>query len=108
MFNTFKTSKQKGTQNIKIPKELKSILTKYIKLIGDKSDYLLFNNKYEKLSTPNFTLRLNKIFGKKVSVNMLRHIYLSEKHRDNLAEMKNDFDQMGSSMKQSATHIKND
>jgi len=109
VFNTFKTSKQKGTQTIKIPKELKSILTKYIKLISDKSDYLLFNNKYEQLSTPNFTLRLNKIFGnKKVSVNMLRHIYLSEKHADNLKDMKQDFESMGSSLQQSNVYIKND
>jgi hypothetical protein len=108
IFNTFKTSKQKGTQTIKIPKQLKSILSKYIKLIADKSDYLIFNNKYQQLSTPNFTLRLNKIFGKKVSVNMLRHIYLSEKHADNLKEMQQDFKDMGSSMKQSATYIKND
>lgn len=109
VFNTFKTSKQKGTQTIKIPKQLKSILTKYIKLISDKSDYLIFNNKFQQLSTPNFTLRLNKIFGnKKVSVNMLRHIYLSEKHADNLADMKKDFADMGSSLKQSAVYIKND
>jgi hypothetical protein len=109
VFNTFKTSKQKGTQTIKIPKQLKSILTKYIKLISDKSDYLIFNNKFQQLSTPNFTLRLNKIFGnKKVSVNMLRHIYLSEKHADNLKEMKEDFESMGSSLKQSNVYIKND
>ena len=108
VFNTYKTSTQKGQQTIKIPKELKSLLTKYIKLISDKSDYLLFNNKIEQLSIPNFTLRLNKIFGKKVSVNMLRHIYLSEKHADNLKEMKDDFAKMGSSLKQSNTYIKND
>jgi len=108
VFNTYKTSSQKGQQTIKIPKELKSLLTKYIKLISDKSDYLLFNNKIQQLSIPNFTLRLNKIFGKKVSVNMLRHIYLSEKHADNLAEMKDDFAKMGSSLNQSNTYIKND
>lgn len=108
VFNTYKTSSQKGQQTIKIPKELKSLLTKYIKLISDKSDYLLFNNKIQQLSIPNFTLRLNKIFGKKVSVNMLRHIYLSEKHADNLKEMKEDFAKMGSSLKQSNTYIKND
>jgi hypothetical protein len=108
IFNTFKTSTQKGTQTIKIPKQLKSILTKYIKIITDKSDYLIFNNKFQQLSTPNFTLRLNKIFGKKVSVNMLRHIYLSEKHRDNLKDMKEDFESMGSSLNQSKVYIKND
>ena len=109
IFNTFKTSKQKGQQKLKIPKELKSILTKYIKLITDKSDYLIFNNKFQQLSTPNFTLRLNKIFGnKKVSVNMLRHIYLSEKHADNLKDMKQDFADMGSSLQQSNVYIKND
>jgi len=108
IFNTYKTSKQKGQQKIQIPKELKGILTKYIKLIADKSDYLLFNNKFQQLSTPNMTLKLNKIFGKKVSVNMLRHIYLSEKHAENLKEMENDFESMGSSMKQSKVYIKNE
>ncbi len=109
VFNTFKTSSQKGTQKINIPKQLKNILTKYIKIITDKSDYLIFNNKFQQLSTPNFTLRLNKIFGnKKVSVNMLRHIYLSDKHADNLKDMKEDFESMGSSLKQSAVYIKND
>jgi len=108
VFNTYKTSTQKGQQTIKIPKELKSLLTKYIKLISDKSDYLIFNNKIQQLSIPNFTLRLNKIFGKKVSVNMLRHIYLSEKHADNLKDMKDDFAKMGSSLNQSNTYIKND
>ena len=108
VFNTYKTSKQKGQQKINIPKELKSILTKYIKLIADKSDYLLFNNKFQQLSTPNMTLKLNKIFGKKVSVNMLRHIYLSEKHAENLKEMENDFESMGSSLKQSKVYIKNE
>lgn len=108
IFNTFKTSKQKGQQKLKIPKELKIILTKYIRFIGDKSDYLIFNNKFQQLSTPNFTLRLNKIFGKKVSVNLIRHIYLSEKHADNLKDMKQDFADMGSSMSQSNVYIKND
>jgi len=109
VFNTYKTSTQKGQQKINIPKELKNILTKYIKLISDKSDYLIFNNKFQQLSTPNFTLRLNKIFGnKKVSVNMIRHIYLSEKHADNLKDMKQDFADMGSSLQQSNVYIKND
>ena len=36
IFNIYKTSKLKGQQKIKIPKQIKSILTKYIKLIGDK------------------------------------------------------------------------
>jgi len=109
VFNTYKTSTQKGQQKINIPKELKNILTKYIKLISDKSDYLIFNNKFQQLSTPNFTLRLNKIFGnKKVSVNMIRHIYLSEKHSDNLKDMKQDFADMGSSLQQSNVYIKND
>ena len=75
VFNTYKTSTQKGQQIIKIPKPLKSVLTKYIKLIDDKSDYLLFNNKFQQLSTPNLNIKLNKIFGgRNISVNMLRHV----------------------------------
>ena len=66
IFNSYETSKQKGSQKIEIPKELRSILTKYIKLINGRSDYLLFNYKFKKLQSANLTLRLNAIFGKKV------------------------------------------
>ena len=43
VFNTCKSSTQKGQQKLKIPKKLKSILTKYIKIVDDKSDYLLID-----------------------------------------------------------------
>ena len=83
-FNTYKSSTQKGMQKLKISKELKSILTKYIKIVDDKSDYLLYNSKFKKMETPNLTLRLNKIFGNRnISVNVLRHIYTSGKHSEN-------------------------
>ena len=107
IFNTYKTAKQKGSQKIKIPNELKSILTKYIKLNNGRSDYLLFNYKFKKLPSANLTLRLNAIFGgKKISVNILRHVYMCDKYADNLAEMKQDFSDMGRSIKQSNVYIK--
>jgi hypothetical protein len=51
---------------------------------------------------------LNKVFGKKVGSSLLRHIYLSSKYGDTLAEMKKDSAAMGHSLEVQKTYIKND
>jgi hypothetical protein len=53
---------------------------------------------------------LNKIFNKKVSVNQLRHTFLSDKYGGMISvknELQEDFKAMGSSMHQEAVYIKN-
>lgn len=107
VYNSYKTAKTYGQQKVEIPKELKSILTKWIKI--NPTDYLLFDSSLKKLSNVKLNQRLNKLFGKKVGVNVLRHSFLSDKYGD-LIDKKNelakDFKDMGSSILQENIYIK--
>jgi len=106
-FKRFKGSDSKGLQKIKIPLALKTILTRWIKI--NPTDNLLFDTDYNPMTNVKLTQRLNKIFGKKSSVNAIRHTYLTNKHKDvleNLDILKNDMQMMGSSILQAKTYIK--
>jgi hypothetical protein len=46
----------------------------------------------------DMTRLLYKIFNKKIGCNMLRHIYLTDKYKDVLDEMKQDTNEMGTSV----------
>lgn len=108
VFNNYKTAKTYGQQTIIIPKELKAIIIKWIKI--NPTEYLLYDGLFNPLSNVTLNQRLNKIFNKKVGVNQLRHTFLSEKYgglinvKNNLQE---DFKAMGSSILQEAIYIKN-
>jgi hypothetical protein len=107
-FNKYKGSESKGTQILNIPIGLKKILTKWIKI--NPTEYLLFDSKFNKLSNITLNQRLNKIFNGKISINALRHTYLTDKHKDTLKDMDKldeDLKKMGSSMLQAKTYIKN-
>lgn len=107
VFNSYKTAKTYGQQVVEIPKELKSILNKWIKM--NPTDYLLFDISYKPLSNVKLNQRLNKLFGKKVGVNQMRKTYLSEKYSDLIEtkkQMEQDFKDMGSSTLQENIYIK--
>lgn len=107
VFNSYKTAKTYGQQKVEIPKELKTILNKWIKV--NPTEYLLFDTSLNHLSNVKLNQRLNKLFGKKAGVNMMRKSYLSSKYGD-LIETKNelakDFKDMGSSTLQENIYIK--
>jgi hypothetical protein len=109
IFNSYKTSRVYGRQELNLPKPLQSILKKWT--IINPTDYLLFDANKNKLTNVKLTQRLNRIFGKKASINQLRHTYLTDKYKP-LAEeqkkMENDMKKMGSSTAQSNTYIKLD
>lgn len=107
VFNSYKTAKTYGQQVVEIPKELKSILNKWVKM--NPTDYLLFDISYKPLSNVKLNQRLNKLFGKKVGVNQMRKTYLSEKYSDLIEtkkQMEQDFKDMGSSTLQENIYIK--
>jgi len=109
IFNTYKTAKFYGEQRIEIPKELKSILTKWIKI--NNTDYLLFDINESKLTSVKLTQRLNKIFGKHSGANLLRHLYLTSKFGDTIkknTEIDETMEDMGSSASQLKTYVKHD
>ena len=70
--NKYKTSDTYGLAKIDVPKELDIVLKKWLKV--NPSDYVLISSNKKPLSSSQITRRLNAIFGKRVSVNMLRHI----------------------------------
>lgn len=108
IFNSYKTAKTYGRQIVTIPKELKTILTKWIKV--NPTNYLLFDSNKNRLSNVKLNQRLNKLFDhKKVGVNQLRHTFLSDKYQDSIEtnnKMADDLTKMGSSMIQEKVYIK--
>lgn len=107
IFNSYKTAKTYGQQKVEIPKELKTIINKWIKI--NPTDYLLFDSSLNPLTNVKINQRLNKLLGKKAGVNQMRKTFLSSKYGD-LIDKKNDlakdFKDMGSSMLQENIYIK--
>jgi hypothetical protein len=98
-FNIYKTSKSYGQQNIKVPDHIDKMMKKYIKNIDN--EYFFFNPKTgSKFTSPNITLMINSIFGKKISTNLLRHMYLTEIYKDVplLSQMEDTANKMGHSV----------
>lgn len=109
VLNNYKTSKYYKTYVIPIPAKLWLFLRPYI-LINDFSDYLLNTKTGDRISTPRLTQMLNKLFGKKVSTSMLRHIYITHKlgNIPKLDELKELADDMGHSIMQQQEYILHD
>lgn len=110
IFNSYKTAKTYGKQEVPIPKELSAIINKWIKV--NPTDYLLFDVNMNPLTSVKLNQRFNRIFnGKKIAVNALRHSYLTDKYADDMKKknaMADDFTKMGSSISQAETYIKLD
>lgn len=91
-----------------MPLTLKKILLKWITV--NPTDYLLFDSQSKPLSSVKLNQRLVKLFDdKKIGVNMLRHIYMSNKYQNLITtnqELQNDFRDMGSSTAQTNVYIK--
>ena len=108
IFNSYKTAKTYGKQIVKIPPKLSIILNKWFTI--NPINNLFIDNSNKPLSNVKLNQRINKIFnGKKVSVNQLRHTYLSHKYGGMIETDKalaEDFKQMGSSMAQEKVYIK--
>lgn len=109
IFNSYKTSKFYGKQVVDIPKPLAAIIRKWMK--NNPSDYLLTDSKGNQLTNVKLNQRLNKLFDKKVSVNQLRHTFMSDKYKNLINEKKEmdaDFTKMGSSSSQFSNYVKKD
>ena len=78
VFNSYKGSDKKGQQVIPVPKELVKILKKWID--ANPTEYLLFDRNNSPLTAVKINQRMEKIFGKQASVNLLRHTHLTDKY----------------------------
>jgi integrase len=82
VFNNYKNAKRLGSQKVDIPKELASILKKYINKVPHDQEYLIVNSVGNPVIQTFVTKVLNNFFGKKISSSMLRHIYLTHEFGD--------------------------
>ena len=108
IFNSYKGSSLKGEQTIAINKTVKDSLENWISMNPTK--YLLFDKNEKQLTAVHITQRLNRIFGKKVSTTMLRHIRTTNMFGGNVGlikEMEDEFKSMGSSIKMAHIYVKN-
>jgi hypothetical protein len=107
VFNKYKTAKDYGEQVIDVKEkapEFNAILSKWVK--SNPTDYLLFSSNQQKLTSPQVTRMLNKLFGKNTSTDLLRHIYLTNKYGKLQAEMMEDAKDMSHSSATQALYIK--
>tara|TARA_R110000772_G_scaffold111119_2_gene214867 strand:+ start:157 stop:1113 length:957 start_codon:yes stop_codon:yes gene_type:complete len=98
-FNEYKTSGKYGQNNVKIGKKLNSVLNIWFKY--NKTDSLLLNSKLAPMSANGLGKEIKKTFsgsGKNISVNMLRHIFISEKYPNKDTEKEEDAKKMGHSV----------
>jgi hypothetical protein len=118
IYNKYKTAKKWGQQTIDIPESLSNALNVYFKyhplwkgLAKRKTEpvkFLVSSDGTPLTAVNAITRLLNKVFGKKVGSSMIRHIYLSDKYKDTLDEMKKDSLAMGHSLSQQKDYIRED
>lgn len=118
IYNKYKTAKKWGQQTIDIPESLSKALDIYFKfhplwkgMAKRKSDPVKFLVAYDgtPLTAVNAITRLlNKVFGKKVGSSMIRHIYISDKYKNVMEEMKEDSLAMGHSVSQQRDYYRKD
>jgi len=109
VFNSYKTAKTYGRQEIDLPPALKTIITKWLSI--NPTDYLLFDSNGNPMTSVKLNQRINHIFNKKVGVNLLRHSYLTEKFGETIKQKKkiaDTMEDMGSSANMLTTYVKNE
>lgn len=100
IMNNFKTAGKYHTQIIEIPKNLMNVIKLYIsKRTGTKKNipFLVKYNGEPLTTSTQMTRILNAIFKKKISVNMIRNMFLTNKYKDINKEKIDDATAMGTS-----------
>ena len=106
VFNQYKTAKTHGKETIAMNPKLKFILNKWKNI--NPNEYMLVGGTGKKLTSSQLQQRLNQILGKKASVNILRHSFLSEKYKDLPAvrELEKRAEEMGHTVEQALLYVK--
>lgn len=98
-FNTYKTAGTYKQQITDVPQRLQDLIKLYLKFKTKEVNNLLVNHKGRPMITSTEMSRhLHKIFGSKISSSMLRKIYLTSKYSGAVEELKNDAEEMGTSV----------
>jgi hypothetical protein len=104
-FNDYKTAKFYGHQSVRVPKTLELLLTKWCK--KNTGDYLFSDYAGKKLTSASISKILNSVFKKNVSVNMLRHSYITDNLGPKINELEVKAEEMGQSVAQQKLYVKN-
>jgi hypothetical protein len=115
IYNKYKTAKKWGAQTQEIPEALWSVLQTFfqyhplwkgvVKRKTDPVKLLVAADGTPLTAVNSITRLLNKVFDKKVGSSMLRHIFLTDKYKDTLEEMKKDSLAMGHSTGQQREYV---
>jgi len=98
IFNNYKTQGTYGSQVIDITEPIMDIIQSHYKLKKKFEPFFLLHTKSnDQLSENGLTRILNKVFGKKISVSMLRNIYLTDKFSGKKTELQDTATAMGTS-----------
>lgn len=106
IFTNYKTKGTYKNQEVDISPEMMGVIRSYIKFhplgkeLKKKSGVVPFLTDFEGRtfdSVNAITRMLNKVFGKKIGVSMLRNIYLTDKYGDQLKELQETSKEMGTS-----------
>jgi hypothetical protein len=109
VFNNYKTAGRYGEQIQEIPETLYNILEKWKTI--NPADHLLMNISNTKCITVTQVGEiLNDFFEKKVSVSMLRHIWLSFEYKDmpKISELQENAVKMGHDIRTALEYVKRD
>jgi hypothetical protein len=118
VFNRYKTSGVYHRQVFDVPDDLVAVLKNWIRATNKKDgDYLLtkvgkgIHNKGDTLRNDDITEVLHKVFGRGISTQMLRHMYLDKyntpERKKIIEEMMGDAEQMAHSIgTQQQTYVK--
>lgn len=108
-FNIYKTKKIYGRQSFKIEKDFATLIKKWAKI--NETDYLILTKNNKPTASSALNSKLNSIFGKKISANILRHSFLTYFYSGQMptyTEMETMSQKMGHSIDTALQYIKRD
>jgi len=104
-FRQYKTAKFTGLETKKVPKSLEALIKKWFAFRKDE-DLMFSDFMGSELSSSQVTKILNGIFGKAISINQLRHIYITEKEAPIFQQLEDTAKDMGHSVAQARLYVK--
>lgn len=79
VFNVYKTARTYGQQRVEMPVKLQNIIKKWLKLTNGISEWVLFDINANQMTVSQLNTRIGKILGNGAGINIIRHIYVSDK-----------------------------
>jgi integrase len=96
-FSNYKTKSAYGTQTVEVSPELQEVFHNHFPLKKKFTPFFLLQRDGMRLPDNGITRILNSVFGKKISVSMLRNIYLTNRYGEQEKDKKDTAESMGTS-----------